>query len=260
MSKFANDNHGDKALGEGKALEGKHDEWLVKTDMGQTLPGQKDTEHPGMGGRYFPATPDPSARILEKKAWLGNVLQDKGFRAQITDADAKRIIRQEQRLAEAEYENWLAKFFVKGIENPSDAAWAQRTFPSYFEKRKKVIEDWTEMQKRIAIMKLIGPQNEDDLKLLYMHTAGLIKVPKEAVHLATRRDINEKDVVRGMFNPRRTAYKTSEMGDIDVLGNPKEQLLKLGEETGPYYGLDLDNPSWFSHKTRIEPTKDQLKI
>lgn len=206
------DGHGNKALKEGKQLESKQDELLTKTDRGTTLAGQKDSgkrgapaEHAGIGGRYFDVTPDESARIFEKKNQILEKAKGHGWMASVTDQDAKRLIRQEQRLADAQYEDWLARNFVRNMDNPSDQAWAQRTFPSYFEKRKKVIEDFTEIQKKIALMQLTGPQNEDDLKLLYMWNAGLITVPQEAVHkMDTKRDIRNQ-FVRGRFNVRRLA-------------------------------------------------------
>ena len=250
---FSNDNHGGNALKEGRKLESKQDELLTRTDPGITVPGQNrpEVDHKGIGGRYFDVTPDESARVFEKKDQIlsekSMQYSGKGWQAQVTDRDAQRLIEQEQRLADAQYEDWLAKNFVQGMKNPSDAAWAQRTFPSYFQKRKKVIEDYTEIQKKMAMMQLTGPQSEEDLKLIYMHNACLIKIPTEAVHNMQPNAGMMNEFIRGRFNPRRLAGNNNGVSmangtPLSVAPNP------LAAGVTPWKNLASDNVAWAAKK------------
>jgi hypothetical protein len=73
-------------------------------------------------------------------------------------------------------------------------------YPEYFERRLKLIDQHTSIQRELAHMKLYGgPRSKEDLRLLYLLSTGQINVPT-TVAFDTTMEPDDKIRMRGYFN------------------------------------------------------------
>lgn len=75
-------------------------------------------------------------------------------------------------------------------------------YPEYYERRLKLIDQHTAIQRELAHMKLYGgPRSKEDLRLLYLLSTGQISVPTQ-VAFDTTREADEKIYLRGYLNAK----------------------------------------------------------
>lgn len=75
-------------------------------------------------------------------------------------------------------------------------------YPEYYERRLKLIDQHTAIQRELAHMKLYGgPRSKEDLRLLYLLSTGQISVPTQ-VAFDTTRETDDKIRMRGYFNAK----------------------------------------------------------
>lgn len=75
-------------------------------------------------------------------------------------------------------------------------------YPEYYERRLKLIDQHTAIQRELAHMKLYGgPRSKEDLRLLYLLSTGQISVPTQ-VAFDTTREADAKIYLRGYFNAK----------------------------------------------------------
>lgn len=75
---------------------------------------------------------------------------------------------------EANYEGWVMNQI--DMSSPEKVDHWTRIVPFVQEKREKVLEEQAEIQKRLAYIKLRGPRDENDMKLLFAVHTGLVNV------------------------------------------------------------------------------------
>lgn len=124
--------------------------------------------------------------------------------AVLENRDIAYLDRKRQQAQYVDYEKYLANRF--NLKDPPTAMFFESIMPRYFQERLAQIHEVAELQKKIAELRLLGPQSEDDLWMEYAILNGLIQLPKGAVwdpdSWYDTRDQKEL-YVRGLFNPRR---------------------------------------------------------
>jgi hypothetical protein len=124
--------------------------------------------------------------------------------ATITEQDYKNMeekVAQAQRL---EYETFLANYF--NITSPAEAAYVQKIMPEFLDRREQEIDAQAKLQGNLAKLRLRGPQNKEDLLLVWMLKTGQVPLPKKPLWDPDWYDSasNAKEnFVRGVFSPRR---------------------------------------------------------
>lgn len=141
----------------------------------------------------------------------------------------------EKKKEEVFYQQFLA--YVNGMANlgnPAEASWWFEKFPMLKEKRLETIKRESEKQKRLAEIQVTGPQNEDDLFLLYMIDQGLIKmptVPLTQIYIDPQYKANTDNFKRGLFSP--LTYKPNFAGIPNAVKTPTwKNPFKLQADTG----------------------------
>lgn len=141
----------------------------------------------------------------------------------------------EKKKEEVFYQQFLAYVNnMANLGNPAEAAWWFEKFPMLKEKRLETIKREAEKQKRLAEIQVTGPQNEDDLFLLYMIDQKLITLPSRPLTELYREDKYQPtdfNFKRGLFSP--LAYKPNFGGVPDVVKVPEwRNPFKINSGTG----------------------------
>jgi hypothetical protein len=127
---------------------------------------------------------------------------------QASNSDFQRLIDVREKELELQFEQWFATNFDK--MDVTHKATARQLFNKFYEDRLKNLDKNLETTRKIARLKITGPQTKEDLYLLYAQEAGLIDTkyldnllhPEKTAYqqnLAYRQSMFR----RGLFNPRR---------------------------------------------------------
>ena len=127
---------------------------------------------------------------------------------QAKDSDFQRLIDIREKEINVQFEKWFASNFDK--MDVTHKAAARELFAKFYEDRLKNLDTNIELTRKIARLKVTGPQTKEDLYLLYALEAGLIDTKYLDNLLHPERAIAEdKEIVRqarfrrGLFNPKR---------------------------------------------------------
>lgn len=127
---------------------------------------------------------------------------------QAKDSDFQRLIEIRERELEKQFEQWFATNFDR--MDPTHKALARKLFEKFYNDRLKNLDTNLETTKRIARLKITGPQTKEDLYLLYAMDAGLIDTDyldnllhPEQVKRNQDEAQRQANYRRGMFNPKR---------------------------------------------------------
>lgn len=80
----------------------------------------------------------------------------------------------------AAYNDWLTKRY--NITDPANRELLKRAVPRYFEDRKSILQEQIALSAKYANLRLLGPENEEDLKLQYMVETGRVHLPQGPFH------------------------------------------------------------------------------
>jgi len=126
------------------------------------------------------------------------------------DSDFEWLRKKREIEAYANFQAWFAQNFDK--MSPPQKEMAKKLFPRFYQERLRQLERTVQLQHKLAKLKLLGPEDANDLMLQYAAEAGFIESdplhnilhPEEAAKqksLASRR----QRYARGLLNPRRLA-------------------------------------------------------
>ncbi len=116
-----------------------------------------------------------------------------------TENDINVLMRKDAEKELMNFEAFLQNYF--DVDNPIHQRLLHDVYPNYFNRRWEVIVDKLEVQKKIAKLKLFGPQTREDVMFMYALHNGDIEIPKSVVFDTTQTDeINQKRFARGYFN------------------------------------------------------------
>lgn len=183
-------------------------------DMVQLAVGAPDGLHGGpasignkpviAGQDQFPVrlfAHDPYDEVAAAKMTAPEALGNKT----LTDQDLRYLKRKQDIFQEANLKSFVSQLY--DARDPGQAALLDKIFPQLNNEREAIIEQRAELEKRLAKIRLRGPQDESDLKLLFAISSGAIEPPKGELWNPESWFVggaSERDrLQRGLFNPRR---------------------------------------------------------
>lgn len=126
------------------------------------------------------------------------------------DSDFEWLRKKREAEAYANFQTWFAQNFDK--MSPPQKEMAKKLFPRFYQERLQQLDRTIELQRKLAKLKLMGPENANDLMLQYAAESGLIEAdPVHAVMHPEEAEKQKKDeerkarYSRGLLNPRRLA-------------------------------------------------------
>ncbi len=149
----------------------------------------------------------------------------------------------------AGFQSWIATKFP--ITDPANRDLLKKIVPEYFSVRKQNLAEQIGLSAKYATLRLTGPENEDDLKLIYMVETDRVKLPKGPFHdpmawMANEYELqgligdewknkietkNERRYEAGLFNPFRIlTYRNAPFAPnvdnmSDGFGDPRVRAL-----------------------------------
>ncbi len=130
---------------------------------------------------------------------------------QLQPQDIEYVIQKEQQQEYANKELWASQFWDD--KDPARVAWFKQLMPDYFEKRKENLKSTYDLAYRLACLKMMGPQSQEDTDLMWALERGRIKIPA-ALYDPTNLVMKEgtRDAfARGPFSPKK--WFKIELGD-----------------------------------------------
>jgi len=187
--------------------------------------------------------PDPYDTAVELKAVADTKLFGKKM---MTDKDVEYLARKRDQLTAAEFKQFVASMYNRN--DPAQQALLHAAYPELIEEQKQIINDRFELQKRLAMMALVGhPESKEDFALLFALNSGAIELPTGNIWDpndwggSVIAEDKETAITRGMFSP----VKVSLAGKGDTTKSPFNMLswaLPGGDDKGK--GKQLDAGDW----------------
>lgn len=152
-----------------------------------------------------------AARLLGKASGAGS----DGVQVSLSPDDSMlSIMRQKDEvLAWMNFERYLERKYIKSGDLDK-REWLRRNYPPYFEMREKLIDVQVDLDRRLARLKLNGPQDMSDEYLNFLIETGQVRPPTEpAWKTNLTKDQQKESYQRGLFNPRRTLDPAKKWGE-----------------------------------------------
>jgi len=220
-------------------LEGEYD-LGQRLDTGKWLPSGFGNPVQGAAqdgaASAFPAqylTPD----ARDKKYAMMSAMASAGRPAPIQDWEFDYLLQKTYGLEAARFHEWFLQHYGANDSNPVLKQWAYQRMPEIWDMRKAGIERNAEIQKRIANILLMGPQDEDDFKLLYGISTKTISVPKGPIWDPSGDSTTLYNPKRGVFNPK---HKAGLAYDLNTSNDPTDYL--TGKNAGSVLNFAKRSP------------------
>lgn len=120
---------------------------------------------------YIPFALNEYDTVSRIKSELG--AEQNNWTVPLTDRDIEYILQKRDQLEKANFDSWAGQKF--DLTDPAQVALFKQICPEYFERRKQVIETQVEIQRRVALLKLLGITSMDDLRLAWAIETGRVK-------------------------------------------------------------------------------------
>lgn len=182
-----------------------------QTSRGRDQDARAGAEFPA---QYFPDSTEDDDRIATKAKLLAAPLRPLGD-AQLTDADIKWYQDKEAIKKRIRFDEWYSTLF--DTDDINKRRLAQEIYPDYWKMREEEIDRQAAIQKKLAMLKLRGPMDLDDLKFVYALQSGEIElrpVPLYDLDKPLTDNLREEKFKRGLFNPSRAV-------DMGSFNHPK---------------------------------------
>jgi hypothetical protein len=218
----------DDAFREGAKLHERKMQLKKQAQVGQRLASDQweDDRSKAYGSYpadYYDTIPSKSDETLLAKARLKAQAGPQAMFT-VTDADVQQQLKMD-RIAEAmDLDNTFIGLFGNeeqyGLMHPAELKELRKMYPEYFARREKKVEEWGQLQKRLAKIKLRGWKTRDDFILWMMYKSGQIQVPHEAIYAFQDRVAdNAEQFARGKWNPFNEIFKpdaANAVGSVDL--------------------------------------------
>lgn len=161
---------------------------------------------PAVDGRaapYFEEDPRDEYFETKKQIVAAPQLFKLGTEVPITSKDIQYIQDQKTKQEKLLFDKWKWGTFRPGSD-PQRIEYYEKIDPSWFEEREAEIDKILAFTEKLALLVLNGPQDEDDVILLYGLSTGKIPIPdwKSVYPVATNAD-DGATITQGYFNPTR---------------------------------------------------------
>lgn len=173
------------------------------------------------GQDQFPVrmyAPDEYDQVYQLKTTAPRELGQKT----LTTDDLEYLKRKSQMQSAANFKAFIGQLY--DAKDPAQAAILERMYPQLNAERESIIDERAELEKRLAKMRLRGPRNEEDLRMLYALASGQVTAPQGALWNPSTWYPNSPSgqrLARGFFNPLRTTQSTADPGQMpfDFVGS-----------------------------------------
>lgn len=215
-------------------LKTKYGEDLVNLAVyGDGLHGPADKEVPDSqipGQSQFPVRlypKDDYDQVMQVKLAASQDATMKEWQKDFTTQDARYLIRKQEAQTGAAFKAWLATLY--DARDPYQAEMLNKVFPELKQEQEAVLRQRAELGLRIALIRLFGPREPDDLKLLYGISSGAVTPPVGPIWEPEKWfESDAKDrLARGLFSPFRT-YR----GIEDRSKMPFDKVMAMVSATG----------------------------
>jgi len=169
----------------------------------------------------------------------------------LTTDDLEWMKRKQEQMAGADFKTFVASMY--DARDPSQAALLDKIYPELNNERESIIDQRAELEKRIAKIRLRGPQGPDDLKLLWALGSGAIEPPKgslwDPASWFVGGDSTDVRFARGLFNPNKYYFSSRNAASLpfdklhSVLGTVPARSLAQGTTATISKGTVGTNPS-----------------
>lgn len=158
----------------------------------------------------------------------------------------------------AAYRQWLGDKY--DLTDMATRAWFKQIAPEYFTEKRELLKEMMDRHAKYSLLRMAGPENEEDLRFEYAVETGRIPIPKgpfynplewtinemggehptDAVQFMNRvSELNAKAYQYGMFNPVKP--RTAEQGAMpanrlnpqDIVGAPQSRSYGFPGQTVP---------------------------
>jgi len=96
----------------------------------------------------------------------------KNFKVDLTEKDVEWLEKRRRAKEQVEFDNWLTQ--IVDINDPAQNRWLQQMYPDFWARREKYIEDKINIEAKLAKMRLRGPKDITDYKLIYAIDQGYV--------------------------------------------------------------------------------------
>jgi hypothetical protein len=164
--------------------------------------GPQESEFPA---QYLPAMDEEDDRVRIKQKLVktaGGGVNSPFGQVTLSDSDLAYIKKKESLETKMLFDQWYANLF--DTTDINKLRLAQEIYPDYYKIREDEIDRQAALQKKLALIKLRGPKDLDDLQFLFALISGQVKVnEKPLFKLNEPTDDALNSYRRGWFNPRR---------------------------------------------------------
>jgi hypothetical protein len=206
-----------------------------QTSRGQGQDSRVGAEFPA---QYFPDTTPDDDRVATKAKLLRAPDRPLGD-AQLTDADIKWYQDKEAIKKRIKFDEWYSTLF--DTDDINKRRLAQEIYPDYWKMREEEIDRQAAIQKKLAMLKLRGPMDLDDLKFVYALQSGevdLRPVPLYDLDKPLSATDRESKFKKGLFNPSAPVN----MGDVFRPGTLGRGMFGAGGSIPTVPGQVWNNP------------------
>ncbi len=168
---------------------------------------QQDVVKPRDSGEEY--TPMPATFSHPGKAkedwqykqdiWRSGVLASQAPNSSLTYAfgkeDVEMLRQREREYIDADMDQWISSIMDPRL--PQNAAWLEKHFPEYIERRVKALDQQLDFQRRSQLIEGVGVRSRDDLTFLYQKQRGML--PQTSEGLVSQR---ENGYIPGMLSKR----------------------------------------------------------
>ena len=160
-------------------------------------PGTSTAKNP------YPATYFPYKTAQERLQLLsdaGRVADNIGLQKPSFDNALIELAQQKKKEVELyNFEGWIENQYNQN--DPAENKILAEIYPDFTSKRVQFVEEKYELAKRFDLLKLRGPQNKDDLVLMYMVANGLIDIP--TIDWNKTKTADDDSIRRGLLSVRK---------------------------------------------------------
>ena len=167
--------------------------------------------------QYFPDDSKADSRVATKAKLLAGGARPLGD-AQLTEEDIKWYQGKEAIKERIRFDDWYSTLF--DTDDINKRRLAQEIYPDYWKMREEEIDRQAAIQKKIAMLKLRGPVDLDDLKFVYALQSGEIKLRPVPLYDLDRPETGAERAKRfdkGLFNPTK-GIENGKINSLSSLG------------------------------------------
>lgn len=162
--------------------------------------GELEAEFPA---QYFPDHEKEDQRVALKAKLLADGKRPLGD-AMMTDADLRWYQQKEEVKQQIIFDEWFSKLY--DTTDPNKLRLAQELYPEYYQMREREIKRQAAIQEKVALIKLRGVADKDDLEFIFALQSGNIKLRAKPLYDLDniddlRQAAQQSKYLRGIFNP-----------------------------------------------------------